>query len=683
MENLRIEASALPWNSVYSFSDVDSMVCFFEDLALDLLNKYAPLVVSKSIRKIQQPWFDSRVQTALFERDISKRIWKKNRTVDNYADFKRLRNKAAKAVLVAKIQYFSPKFNVNLPPRTLWQNLKSIGVIDSNIQSPPFSNDSYNNFLTSSIPSFPNNTSIHNSLPTSNNYPKFSFHNICHNDLLQILSQIKSNSVGLDSLPILYLKMLFPVIAPFLLHIFNFCLTSSTFPKSWKRSRIIPVHKNTRSCELKDFRPISILPSLSKALEMVIKSQISCYLNSHKLLNEFQSGFRYGHSTSSALLKVTDDIYRKLDNKQITFLILLDFSKAFDTVSHSILCNKLASLFNFSSSAVKLISNFLNERSQCVDICGHLSSFLPVSSGVPQGSVLGPVLFSLFINDLPLVLDTGSKYHLFADDVQLYYSCHNSMAHSTISIINRDLLSVLNWCDSNHLILNGNKTQCVLLTPSRYTINLDSLPPICLKNHILQYSNVAKNLGLHINDKLKWHDHASSAASKVFAGLRRLRVHGNLMPTETRLKLVKTLLLPHFIYCDAVLGDMYTYVLNILQRALNACTRFVFRLRKYDRLGNFKYKILGCPLDQYYKYRSCMHMHNLIYNKEPSYLYNKLTFSHSQRTKNLIVPSNSSNQYNSSFFVFGAKSWNSLPIHIKSMTSKYNFKKSCLAFLAN
>lgn len=141
-----------------------------------------------------------------------------------------------------------------------------------------FFTEKFNVYLISSVPSFSNSTLSSHPPPIMNN-SSFSFHNICLNDLSIILMSIKSNSVGLDNLSIMYLKMLFPIIAPFILHIFNFCLSSSTFPKSWKQARVIPVHKNTRSCELKDFRPISILPVLSKAMEIVLKNQISDYFN--------------------------------------------------------------------------------------------------------------------------------------------------------------------------------------------------------------------------------------------------------------------------------------------------------------------------------------------------------------------------------------------------------------------
>lgn len=681
-ENVLNDAISLPWHNIYNLTDINEMTSSFEKNAITLLDAHAPLELIRAPKQNCQPWFDSAVQCVLFERNIAKRVWKANRTPENHEEFKRLRNKAVLTVRNAKIKFYAPRLNSTLKPSVLWRNLKNLGCSTESNELPPFSNEVYNAYLMSSIPIpiHPTHTFV---TPVSSHITEFSFRPITLLDLIGTIVSIKSNSTGLDNIPIKLIRLILPVAAPYLLHIINFSLTSSIFPSSWKRARVIPLHKNTRSYEPKDFRPVSILPVLSKVLEIAMKNQVNIHLANNNLLNDFQSGFRHKHSTTSALLNVTDNISRFLDKKELSVLILLDFSKAFDTVSHKILCKKLSLLFGFCSSAVKLISNYLSNRSQCVDISGNLSTVLPINSGVPQGSVLGPVLFSMFINDLPLIIQNTNKYHLFADDVQLIYTCPPELLSFHINLINSDLKAVTHWCKSNHLILNFDKTKCLLFTPPRSNFSTQLLPPIMLDNKVLAFSKSAKNLGLIMSDKLNWTEHATAISSKVFAGLRSLWIHGNLIPIHTRMKLVKALLIPKFSYCDVVLSAMPANVYAILERALNACTRFVFRIRKYDNLGSFRNKILGCSLKTFLKFHTCLFIKKTILTSCPTYIRDKLVFGQSVRNNHLKIPSHSTKTFQCSFFVMGPIFWNSIPRSIRDINSIVTFKKSCFNYLAD
>lgn len=241
-------------------------------------------------------------------------------------------------------------------------------------------------------------------------------------EVVEALLRIKTESVGMDGIPLKFVKLILPVILPFLTHLFNFSLTSSTFPTQWKTAKLIPIPKISSPSSTSDFRPISILSSLSKALEYLINKQLCDYLTSFKLISGLQSGFRSKHTTSSALLKITHDMYSACDRKHVNILVLLDYAKAFDSVPYNILLKKMELLFNFSSNLIKLLTSYLKNRIQCVSVSSSFSNCVPVVSGIPQGSILGPLLFLMFINDFPSNVQ-HSKCHLFADDVQLYISC--------------------------------------------------------------------------------------------------------------------------------------------------------------------------------------------------------------------------------------------------------------------
>jgi Reverse transcriptase (RNA-dependent DNA polymerase) len=210
-----------------------------------------------------------------------------------------------------------------------------------------------------------------------------------------------------------------------LTHIFNTSISSKTFPGAWKISKIVPVAKSKDPSRLKNYRPISILPALSNALEKIMKDQIVTFCNERGLLNRLQSGFRAGHSTTTALLKITDDISKELDRNLVTILLLLDFFKAFDTVNFKLLCQKLRNFFYFSESAIEFVKSYLTGRPQCVLFVyanDSFSSYLPVTQGV---------LF--FINDISNAI-LFSNYHIYADDVQF---CKNKSKHGKSVFIER------------------------------------------------------------------------------------------------------------------------------------------------------------------------------------------------------------------------------------------------------
>lgn len=557
----------------------------------------------------------------------------------------------------------------------MWKNIKKLGVSKSknnNIDST-HSAEEVNNYFASNY-SERRSSSIHYSHSTDS----FHFRQIHSYEIVDAVYSIKSNAAGLDNLPISFLKVVLPFLLPFFEHLFNTIVKTSNFPALWKRVKVIPIYKKSGSSEITNLRPISLLCTLSKVFEKVIKDQISHYITEMNFLHALQSGFRKNHSTETALMKVHDDIALSVDKKCVAVLLLIDFAKAFDRVSHVKLLNKLISLYNFSNAATKLLKSYLTERYQAVFLNGILSLFILCESGVPQGSILGPLLFSLFINDLPNVLKYCSV-HLFADDVQIYFcSDQNFNIPDICSKINFDLNQIHTWSESNLLSINPAKTKALLITKLK---TKPDFPNLIMNGAQICFVNEANNLGLIFRDNLEWDLQIKSQCRKIYISLKQLTLTTKHLDVNTKLKLFRSLIFLHFIYTDFIYSNANGMHIDRLRIALNACVRYVFNLNRMSRVSHLQKHLIGCSFSNFYKFRSCVVLHRIINTKKPTYLYEKLVPFRNTRTYSFLIPNHSSFYYSQSFFARGIVNWNSLPTTLKQNTSKYNFKQSLLANL--
>lgn len=380
------------------------------------------------------------------------------------------------------------------------------------------------------------------------------------------------------------------------------------------------------------------------------------------------------------MLKVTTDLRAALDKGNIGILVLLDFSKAFDSVVHPILLSKLRRLYNFSSSAVRLFYSLLSDRWQCVRHNRVISTLLPVPLGVPQGSILGPLLFSLYINDLPSVIQNCS-FHLYADDVQLYTSCPPDRIVSYTSVLNSTLSRIDEWCSINFLKLNPIKSQVLLLR--RHSVSIDSFPILSINNVPLQVVDCVKNLGIAINTNLSCCNHVSLMLSKIYGTLRRLWLHASLLSSSIRAKLVKSLVLPHFLYGSLVYIAFDSSCRQRLKVAFNDCLRFVFHMRRSDHVSGVQNSLLGVDFFSYIDIMALCLLHKVFYVKSPCYLSDYLSPLQSLRAVKFLIPCHRSHIGSRSFFVHAIRLWNNLPFSIQRLSTAVAFRKQASLFLSS
>lgn len=677
ISSLSCDAYCAPWDGCKYLSNIDDKLDFVQSIIAELFEAHVPLKTVR-IRNTKCPWYTSEAQASIKNRRKHYRRWRSNPTPRNWELYCQARNQATWIIRSAKRNYFASKLNVRLSSKQLWSNLRAIGVSNREklncLLDPNELNDEFLANTSSQLSSVPFDE------PLDQSQYNFDFATVAESEVLATVQALKSNAVGEDGIPLWFVKLILPHFLGTLTHIINYCITSSTFPLLWKRARVTPVAKKSQPLLPSDYRPISILPCLSKISEKILAGQVVRHLESNGLLSQYQSGFRANHSCSTAMVKVLDDIRHQFDKDCLTVLCLLDFSKAFDRVNHKVLCGKLVSYFGFSTRAALLIENYLKDRTQRVDINGVISEARDILAGVPQGSILGPILFCMYINDLPKVCKNVS-FHLYADDIQIYLSRPIGLIEDLICRTNEDLNAIQVWSVANGLTLNPRKTQAILF--SKRGCNTGQFPSLYLGNFKIPYMESLTSLGYKLTSNLSCNDHVNFVVGRIYGALRKLWQSSDFTPLETKLHLVKSLLIPIISYFEVVYPRMDSCSEHKLLVAFNSMTRYIYGLRRFDHISAYQTKILGCTLLQYFNARNCIFLHKIIQTRSPSYLYSKLIFCQSRRTLNIVIPT--FNYLNSSrlFFVNSTRVWNSLPTSTRQITNLTKFRKEVFRYFSD
>jgi hypothetical protein len=508
---------------------------------------------------------------------------------------------------------------------------------------------------------------------------KFSFTPITEEFVLNELRHLKTNkAIGLDNISARLLKDASSVISNCLTNIFNRSLFSSTFPSLWKCGKVTALFKSGDRCLPGNYRPITVLPSLSKILERAVHRQLYSYLNENKLITSKQFGFRPKLSTEVALLNVSDKILSNMDNGYLTGAVFIDLSKAFDTVDHELLVNKLRSL-GMDDICVQWFISYLGNRSQVTSVASTLSSSAAVTVGVPQGSILGPLLFLIYVNDL-VKCPLQSEIVLYADDTVLY--CSGKNVHELELQLNDDLSVVSHWFNRNLLTINTSKCKFMVFGSTRKLNNIETVD-IYINRSTLDRTDKFKYLGIIFNQSLTWHDHVDYLVKKINQRIGLMKRVKHLLPISARITLYNSLIAPLFDYGDIVWGDKNNEVLmSYLQTLQNKAAKIILNKPFYssasEALNTLGFKILSCRrkvnrLTTVYKCINGEIDFNLLENVHS----NSHIHSYNTRTKeNFHLPRVRTNWGKQRFVYQSTKEYNSLKQDCKKCSTLVSFKKS-------
>jgi len=568
-----------PWSILEMFDDPSDKTEIYNLLLSDILDLHAPLKKVKT-RKHNAPWITRDLRKKMIYRDRLHRKFLQTRLNTDYERYRKFRNQVTKWQRSAKKSYVSDLVAKKVHPSNLWSAIKvckcnGLSAKSSTTNTPPASNlNSYFASITSA-----NHAVAHDSVvPLSP-----SAHvDVCDLPLISpstcsaLLSELKpKTSSGVDTVSAVVLRSSPETLSTPLATIINSSIASTSFPSQWKSAIIHPLHKKGPTSTCSNYRPISMLPAASKVAEMYIVNILTDHLERNNLLHPLQSGFRRGHSTQSLLLYLTDSWYKSLDRGDMVGVVYLDIAKAFDTINHSLLLHKLKVQFNLSDQLCQWIKCYLSNRVQAVAANSTVSPYLSIGSGVPQGSVLGPLLFSMYINDLPAATTSPSQTALFADDTTIFASGKTTAIIS--SRLNTIMSCVNQWLIDNGLSLNVTKSKCMLIHPKR---KHPSALNITFNGSIIEQVETFKLLGVIIDHHLHWRPHIDSLVKSVSRNVHLMRRLSWLLPVSALKAFYFAYIATSFDYCSLVWDPCCSTDSTRLQRLQNYAGRIILKVPK-------------------------------------------------------------------------------------------------------
>ena len=687
------DCDSAPWHLVDVFDecDIPNKVTVLENVTLDLINKHAPF--KEIIVKENGPkWLSKTIQKAMDTRDKLKTHCNSTRKTSDINKFKNVRNKVSHMIRKAQKKHFNKQINKCIDkPKLFYSNLKKEDVVCNNKKnkdckhSATYLNQTFLKNNNAKEDEGKINQEIQTILQkTEPRQNPFEFKAITEAETKKIIRSLKSKSSGVDDIGGQFVKIAINHIAGPLTDIINACFKHRIFPDRWKNAIVKPIPKTNNPLLPSDYRPISLLTVFSKIHEKAATYQIVVFLKESNQLDKNQSAYKSNHSTNTALLKITDDIYDAMDDSEITVLVLLDYSKAFDTINHRLLYAKLKYL-GFHPTAVSWIISYLTDRKQKVKTLSDESGWESVNNGVPQGSVLGPLLFSILVHDISTFIP-NCNYHMYADDTQMYYRCILDNIHETINKINEDLKKVCEFSDKNCLKINPDKSNYIIIGTKKQTNIAKGLVLNVKVNNIdIERKTETKNLGIIMDENFTWQKQINEITRKANFKLRQLYRFKRFMSQKSKLRVVETYVLSQLNYCDSIYQGANQEVKGKLQKLQNSCIRFICSLKKRDHITPHIESLKLLNIESRTKCHALAQMHKIIRLTAPSYLISKVDFrrnihAHNTRFREHIdIKRLHKAIKKGAFFQQTAKDYNSLLGRklIDTDMSLNRFKKAC------
>lgn len=693
-----------PLCDVDSFVNLNNAVNLYDTHLLAILDKHAPQKMF-----IPKPnsaeWWTNHCQEAKTMRRRIERIYRSNMdNPDAKKLFKKAVTNAASVIDLTRDNFYREKLKSceGDPKKTYSAVNKILNKEKINTATPSASSDAeiaenFKNFFREKVDKIykgieADQTKCHHHsapLPTAHVQTVIhSFDPVSDGELVSIIKEMSQKYCDLDPIPTKIMLKCLPELLPVLSYIVNGSLKSGSFPKKLKEALVRPSLKKTNldsEC-LSNYRPISNLPFLSKIIEKCVAIQLTKYLEENHLFSKYQSGYRKYHSCETATTKIHNDILLMIDNRSKIVLLLLDLSAAFDTVNHNRLLKKLHLMYGISGIPLLWIESYLKDRSFCVKVKDSCSVHTELSIGVPQGSILGPLLFILYTKDLEDIAEKHGCYiHLYADDTQLYFTFDVINSSNLELKIKACLDDIKSWMVDNFLQLNASKTEVMILSSKHdHSMSLPAELQLTVNGSPTEVNSSVKSLGVFLDNKLSMSDHITSIIQACNLQIRNLWFIASKLSMKLKIQLVHALVLSKLDYCNSVFYGISTKDLQRLQLIQNSAVRFIFGKGKRAHVTDLLRKVHFLPVKYRIMYKIALLTFKCVNNLAPSYL-KELIILRKPTVKNvrldsdyflLETPHYSLVSTEKAFSVCCPKIWNSLPFETRSACTLTQFKSS-------
>ena len=692
LNNFKCELNDVDWSLILGVNNLQVAYDNFELIFGSLFFKHFPLKTKHtSMNKRDKPYIDINIKNDIkIKNKIAKLYAKYPMTYGK--EYGKVRNKITNRIKVAKKEYYNIKLQESSTDagRT-WNVINSIlnrKIKKSQSNSGIKINDDFYEKSDDVAEKFNDHfknvgARLASDLPSSELHYRYflgprvatelSFRLMSANEIKNIVKNFKDCSPGVDEFPMKVIKHSLDAIISPLTDICNLSLQNGSMPSQLKVSKITPIFKSGSSEDINNYRPIAILPSIGKIIEKVVSDQLYDYCEVNGLLSDCQYGFRKGRSTEAALCSFTNDILTAFESRSNTVAMYLDLSKAFDTISHDILLNKLKHN-GVRGIELQWFTSYLTDRKQCVIYENSLSTLQNINCSVPQGSSLGPLLFIIYIND---IVNTSGllQFCMYADDGVIYLSGRD--AKSVINCVNQQITNITQWLLANKLTLNVRKSHYMIFSKQKLT--LDDLPQIKINNVNINRVTETEFLGMTITDQLNWTKHIRNIKIKISKINGILYLTRQLLNRETLKHIYITLVQSHLIYCNIIWGCNYSSHLNplilmqkIIIRTITFCNRRAHTAELFQLLNILNIHKVNRQCTALFVFKS---LNNLVYTTIKYEFASDIHNISLRDPLRLRPPFATTLQRQRSVLCHGCTVWNALPLEVRSIDSMTSFKK--------
>ena len=674
-------------------TDVNAAYDNFNNKFIQTANKHAPFKERKILPK-QIPYMNKTLKSAVYKKKMLYNKFQKMNTKKNWEAYRRQRNLVTKLKKQSVNNYFIERCTGGPKSKDFWPTVKPFltnkgctnqkdTILQENkaiVTDQQEISEIFNDFFVNVAKNIGDNcTDIDDKHPSivaiKHEYSdrtvsnKLNFQPVDETFVAKRISKINvKKATGIDGISPKLLHYAKPVISKPISDLVNLSLSTSIFPDSLKIAQVAPIHKKNSVLEKGNYRPVSVLPAISKIYETAIEKQLSEHFEN--IFNQFLAAFRSGYGCQSTLLRVLEDWKKALDSDKYLAAILMDLSKAFDCLPHDLLLLKLEN-YGLSKSAVNLLKSYLSDRKQCVKIGQSVSQMLDIYKGVPQGSILGPVLFNVFINDIFLFVNSCDLYN-YADDNTLSKS-GNSLA-TAIKSLEEDSGALISWFSSNKMQANPEKFQAIAIGNKTHKQNI----VFNLNGNSIKCDDEVKLLGVTIDFKLDFNTHISNICKKAARQLNVLKRIGTHLNRLAKLTIYHSFIMSNLSFCPLTWHFCSEKNTNKIEKLQERALRFIYddytnsynHLLEQSKLPSLKIRRMRTMALETYK---------IVNKSSPEFLHNIITIkdsSYNFRYKNtVVIPQPRTTRYGKKSFSYeAARLWNSLPNEARNLSTFGQFE---------